>query len=87
MQRFVINHYIFSDEEAKQETLAIRFANADIAKKFKEEFDSAVAKVTEAEAQRINQTEISNNESDEKKDKKTETDAAAEKLSSLTIKK
>ena len=45
--------YSFTDEEAKQETLAIRFANADNAKKFKDAFDNAVLKVTETEADRI----------------------------------
>ena len=42
-----------SDEEAKTETLAIRFANADNAKKFKNAFDSAVVSVIEWEADRI----------------------------------
>merc|ERR1712203_871936 len=43
----------FADEEPKAETLAIRFANTENAKKFKDAFDNAVLKVIECEANRI----------------------------------
>merc|ERR1712062_493311 len=45
----------FADEEAKAETLAIRFANTENTKKFKDAFDSAILQVTEWE--RINRAE------------------------------
>merc|ERR1739846_212034 len=47
----------FADEEAKAETLAIRFANTENTKKFKDAFDSAILQVTEWEAERINRAE------------------------------
>merc|ERR1712020_352362 len=47
----------FADEEPKSETLAIRFANAENAKKFKDAFDNAVTTITEWEAERINKAE------------------------------
>merc|ERR1712018_309681 len=70
----------FADEEAKQETLAIRFANADNAKKFKDAFDNAVLKVTETEADRIEGK-------DEVAEKpKSKDDDPSEKMTQLTIK-
>merc|ERR1739844_382814 len=47
----------FADEEAKAETLAIRFANTENTKKFKDAFDSAILQVTEWEADRITRAE------------------------------
>merc|ERR1712001_614496 len=47
----------FADEEAKAETLPIRFANTENTKKFKDAFDSAILQVTEWEAERINRAE------------------------------
>merc|ERR1712223_2140735 len=47
----------FADEEAKAETLAIRFANTENAKKFKDAFDNAVTTITEWEAERITKAE------------------------------
>ena len=70
----------FTDEEAKQETLAIRFANADNAKKFKDAFDNAVLKVTETEADRIEGK-------DEVAEKpKSKDDDPSDKMTQLTIK-
>jgi len=83
----------YADEEAKTETLAIRFANADNAKKFKDAFDNAVVNVIEWEATRIADAE-SKLRSPLKKDKVDDeaakegdtTEDASEKLDSLTIK-
>ncbi|XP_059097062.1 ran-specific GTPase-activating protein-like [Tigriopus californicus] len=43
----------FADGEAKQELLAIRFANAENAKKFKIKFEAAVKEVTRAQAKAL----------------------------------
>ena len=75
-------------------TLAIRFANAENAKKFKDAFDEAVVNVIEWEATRIADAE-SKLRSPLKKDKVDQDEAAkkgdtaddaSEKLDSLTIK-
>ena len=82
LQFFDIGDIMFflTDEEAKQETLAIRFANADNAKKFKDAFDNAVLKVTETEADRIEGK-------DEVAEKpKSKDDDPSEKMTQLTIK-
>merc|ERR1711997_551830 len=75
----------FADEEAKAETLAIRFANTENTKKFKDAFDSAVVSITEWEAERISKAEEAAAVTQEKtleKDKgETET-----QLSQLSIK-
>ena len=77
---YIISYPSFTDEEAKQETLAIRFANADNAKKFKDAFDNAVLKVTETEADRIEGK-------DEVAEKpKSKDDDPSEKMTQLTIK-
>ena len=78
-----------SDEEAKAETLAIRFANAENAKKFKGAFDEAVVSMTELEAIQINAKDDGDSPEEEVKEteeKKTESDKEVnEKLSDLTI--
>lgn len=89
------------DEEAKTETLAIRFANADNAKKFKNAFDAAVVSVIEWEADRIAIAESKlkspkpkldetseKDEAPQKQDDKNDksTESASEKLTSLSIK-
>ena len=75
-------------------TLAIRFANAENAKKFKDAFDEAVVNVIEWEATRIADAE-SKLRSPLEKDKVDQDEAAkkgdtaddtSEKLDSLTIK-
>ena len=85
----------FADEEAKTETLAIRFASAENAKKFKDAFDTAVVNVIEWEATRIADAESKLRSPSPKKDKAeaakvdegdTTTEDASEKLGSLTIK-
>merc|ERR550539_1887730 len=65
-------HADFADEETKTEVLAIRFANADNASKFKAAFDGAVITVTEAEALKINLEEGTINTSSEEKESQKE---------------
>lgn len=86
----------YADDEAKAETLAIRFANADNAKKFKVSFDEAVLAATELEAEKIEKAEGGDVPSqttkvEEKKDvPKNEEESskeATEQLSSLSINK
>ena len=74
-------------------TLAIRFANADNAKKFKDAFDNAVVNVIEWEATRIADAEsklrspLKNDKVDDEAAKEGDTtEDASEKLDSLTIK-
>merc|ERR1712029_714746 len=75
----------FADEEAKAETLAIRFANAENTKKFKEAFDDAVVSITEWEAERISKAEEAVAVTIKKTVDKVEGDAQ-EQLSQLSIK-
>ena len=77
---------IILDEEAKTETLAIRFANADNAKKFKESFDNAVVSVIEWEADRISNAEKKIKSPTKEKTEDTTEEVASEKLTSLSIK-
>merc|ERR1712038_593059 len=74
----------YADEEAKSETLAIRFANTENAKKFKDAFDNAVLKVIECEANRITGTEHKDQEIKKTTNKIDENDPS-EKLATLTI--
>lgn len=81
------------DEEAKPETLAIRFANAENAKKFKDAFDNAVVSVIEKEADKITKAEEvpgKNGENDKQNSKEVKDDTDEEKtteqLSALSIK-
>ena len=77
------------DEEPKSETLAIRFANAENTKKFKDAFDNAVTAITEWEAERINKAEeavaVTKGTTQEKVVENKDNDAE-EKLSQLSIK-
>lgn len=74
----------FADEEPKPETLAIRFGNAENAKKFKEKFE---------ECQKLLQDESTDEKKDEKPEnelkeaEKTDKDAddVAEKLGGMTV--
>merc|ERR1712223_463685 len=79
----------FADEEPKSETLAIRFANAENTKKFKDAFDNAVTAITEWEAERINNAEeavaVTKGTTQEKVVENKDNDAE-EKLSQLSIK-
>eukprot|EP00095_Tigriopus_kingsejongensis_P006076 maker-scaffold1443_size41101-snap-gene-0.8 protein:Tk06076 transcript:maker-scaffold1443_size41101-snap-gene-0.8-mRNA-1 annotation:"ran-specific gtpase-activating" len=59
----------FADEEAKHELLAIRFANAENAQKFRLKFEQAVKLVTRLDAQRL---EAKENEDDADLVKKVE---------------
>merc|ERR1712018_64938 len=78
----------FADEEPKSETLAIRFANAENTKKFKDAFDNAVTAITEWEAERINKAEeavaVTKVTTQEKVVENKDNDAE-EKLSQLSI--
>lgn len=72
----------FADEEIKTETLAIRFANAENAKKFKEEFvkardDISTSKTTNPQesnklAQELEGLSVKENDDDEDKENKSE---------------
>ncbi|PFX32923.1 ran-specific GTPase-activating protein-like [Stylophora pistillata] len=72
----------FADEEIKTETLAIRFANAENAKKFKEEFVKARDEVTASKktnqqesdklAQELEGLNVKENNDDEDKENKSE---------------
>merc|ERR1711981_413172 len=79
----------FADEEAKSETLAIRFANTENTKKFKDAFDSAVVSITEWEAERITKAEeaaaVTQGTTPEKVLENKDGDAE-QKLSQLSIK-
>jgi len=94
-------HADFAEEQIKTEVLAIRFANAENATKFKTAFDSAVMTVTETEAMKINLEEgnitneskekDSQNESISKDTKaaqspKTKSDEITEDLQQLSVK-
>ncbi|XP_006819054.1 ran-specific GTPase-activating protein-like [Saccoglossus kowalevskii] len=66
----------YADEEAKPETLAIRFANSENAQKFKTKFEEC-------------QTDIVNNlknEANETDNKEKETEDVAKQLEDLTVK-
>merc|ERR1739838_157508 len=79
----------YADEEARSETLAIRFANADNTKKFKDAFDNAVTTITEWEAERITKAEeaaaVTQGTTQEKVLENNDGDAE-QKLSQLSIK-
>ena len=92
---------IILEEQIKTEVLAIRFANAENATKFKTAFDSAVMTVTETEAMKINlEEENITNESKEKDSQnesiskdtkaaqspKTKSDEITEDLQQLSVK-
>merc|ERR1712226_424461 len=95
-------HADFADEETKTEVLAIRFANADNASKFKAAFDAAVITVTEEEALKINLEEgainptseesesqkesILSNESNKTQSPKDSSKDVAENLKNLSVK-
>ena len=86
MRYIILYVYLrFADEEAKSETLAIRFANSDNAKKFKVAFDDAVISVTEYEAERISKAEELTR-SPAKTDAKTSSEEASQQLSALSLK-
>lgn len=85
----------FADEEIKTETLAIRFANAENAKKFKEEFvkardDISTSKTTNPQesnklAQELEGLSVKENDDDEDKENKSEnTDNETERKTSET---
>ncbi|XP_058966259.2 ran-specific GTPase-activating protein-like [Pocillopora verrucosa] len=85
----------FADEEIKTETLAIRFANAENAKKFKEEFvkardDISTSKTTNPQesnklAQELEGLSVKENDDDEDKENKSEnTDNETESKTSET---
>uniref|UniRef100_T1IXD8 RanBD1 domain-containing protein n=1 Tax=Strigamia maritima TaxID=126957 RepID=T1IXD8_STRMM len=68
----------YADEEPKQELLAIRFANAENAKKFKEQFDDCKSMVKEITEDQI--------ERDVKTKQEEEADDVAQKLEDLAVK-
>lgn len=84
----------FADEEAKQELLAIRFANSENALKFKEMFEEAgkenkklavpngVSETDEQKSERVGQEAGDTNKTDDDKETSTLTD----KLEDLTVK-
>ncbi|XP_062601491.1 ran-specific GTPase-activating protein-like [Saccostrea cucullata] len=84
----------FADEEAKQELLAIRFANSENALKFKEKFEEAgkenektkitngVSETDEQKSERVSQGGGDTNKTDDDK----ETSSLTEKLEDLTVK-
>lgn len=85
----------FADEEIKTETLAVRFANAENAKKFKEEFvkardDISTSKTTNPQesnklAQELEGLSVKENDDDEDKENKSEnTDNETESKTSET---
>ena len=79
------------DEETKTEVLAIRFANAENAAKFKSAFDDAVIIVTEVEATSIELAETLVRTEDNEGATETETPSeisedVAEVLKQLTVK-
>lgn len=57
MNAFPLLQADFADDEAKPEVLAIRFSNAENAKKFKFKFEEAVKAVTSAKAKEIKDEE------------------------------
>lgn len=69
----------YADEEAKPETLAIRFANAENAKKFKDRFDEA-KKINQDLINKEKTNAIPNGGGDK------ETEEVSEKLSEMTVK-
>ncbi|XP_063964355.1 ran-specific GTPase-activating protein-like isoform X2 [Lytechinus pictus] len=79
----------FADEEPKQETLAIRFGNAENAKKFKEKFEECQKVLKEAAAEEKSDEKPENESKQaEKEAEKSEKDAddVAEKLGGMTVK-
>lgn len=68
----------FADEEPKQELLAIRFANAENAKKFKEKFDDCKTMVADMQDQM--------KQKDDEKKKEEEANDVARKLEELSVK-
>merc|ERR1711981_719492 len=75
----------YADEEAKSETLAIRFANTENANKFKDAFDNAVLKVIECEANRITGTDEEKIQKSKVVTNKNDENDPSEKLATLTI--
>jgi Ran-binding protein 1 len=73
----------FADEEAKSEVLAIRFANAENAQKFKEMFDTV--KMFQ-EKTSDDSDDGPKNKEENSKEKDQETDSVAEKLGGLSVK-
>ncbi|XP_041456906.1 ran-specific GTPase-activating protein-like isoform X2 [Lytechinus variegatus] len=75
----------FADEEPKQETLAIRFGNAENAKKFKEKFEECQKVLKEAAAEEKSD-EKPENESKQAEKSEKDADDVAEKLGGMTVK-
>lgn len=79
----------YADEEAKAELLAVRFANAENAQKFKEAFQKSQKIVSEnndeaASTEESDSKEKSDKEEKEKKDEETE--SVADKLAEMSVK-
>lgn len=70
----------YADEEAKPETLAIRFANPENAKKFKDKFDEA-KKINQELIDKEKSSKLPNGDGD-----KTEADSVTEKLGEMSVK-
>ncbi|KAK6192845.1 hypothetical protein SNE40_004246 [Patella caerulea] len=79
----------FADEEPKAELLAIRFANAENAQKFKEKFEECqeIMKEKLHNSEAAGDTEV-NGETESKSEEKTDkdTEKIAEKLGDMTVK-
>lgn len=78
----------FADEESKEELLAIRFANAENAQKFKSVFEEAQRKVEEAtkKTNTADKEQKTTNGDADKKPESEQEDKLAEKLSDLSVK-
>ncbi|XP_025089393.1 ran-specific GTPase-activating protein-like [Pomacea canaliculata] len=78
----------FADEEAKEELLAIRFANAENAQQFKTVFEAAQTRIEELSKNQKDESNAENTQS-ENKEGKSEQDRGPEELSnklgSLTV--
>lgn len=73
----------YADEEAKPETLAIRFANAENAKKFKDTFEDA-KKTNQVLIEKEKEKKLQNGNGD--KDEDSEAKSLTEKLGEMSVK-
>jgi len=78
----------FADEESKPELLAIRFANAENAQKFKEAFEEAQKIMKETQADICDPAKLCKDDKKEEKSEKTkdETNSVTEKLGEMSVK-
>ncbi|XP_022108904.1 ran-specific GTPase-activating protein-like [Acanthaster planci] len=76
----------FADEEAKGETLAIRFANVENAQKFKDVFEECQRMISEQEKKDNEKPEENSTETPAESSKEKSADEIAEKLGEMTVK-